>query len=95
MKECPSCGSKVVQGQVRCPECGAFYSRIIELIEREAEAEERDSFKGLCKRVLLADGKKEAIKIEWSKFKAGLSVKAKIALWVIFAFVFALMVSVI
>jgi hypothetical protein len=84
-----------MQEQVRCPECGAFYSKIIELIDQEAEAEERDSLKGLCKRVLQAGSKKEAINIEWLKFKAGMTLKAKVALWVVFAFVFALMVSVI
>ena len=95
MKECPSCGYRSLQEQMRCPECGAFYSKILELIEQEAEEEESDSLKGLCKRVLQADGKKEAIKIEWLKFKAGLTLKAKVALWVVFVFVFALMVSVI
>ncbi|MDD2723961.1 MAG: hypothetical protein PHH59_08070 [Methylovulum sp.] len=94
MKKCPSCGHETDQQEMRCPECGSFYSKIIELIEQEVAEEERQSVKGRCRRILNSDNKLHSIKFEFEQFKAGLTLQAKITLWVIFAFVFALMVIV-
>lgn len=94
MKVCPTCGFEAENSAMRCPECGAFYSKIIELIEKEAADEESQSFKGLCRRIFNAEQKKAAIFKEFDEFKAGLTGKAKFTLWVIVAFVFALIVTV-
>ena len=94
MQTCPSCGHQRVKDEMRCPECGNFYSKIIELIEAEATAEENSTLKGCYKRIINSDNIKQALRDEFSAQWAGLSWRAKFTLFVIFAFVFALVVSV-
>ncbi|MFZ2452145.1 MAG: hypothetical protein WAW36_16665 [Methylovulum miyakonense] len=95
MQKCPSCGYEADKQAMRCPECGSFYSKIIELIEQEAEDEARYRLKSRLRRVFQADNKKQAVKLEFEQLSAGLTLKAKLALWVIFVFVFALIVTVV
>lgn len=94
MKQCPVCGYTSEKTAMRCPECGEFYSPIIKLIDQAAKEEERQSFKGRCLRIIKADSKRQALGLEFEQFRAGLPLMGKIALWMIFAFVFALIVSV-
>jgi predicted ATP-dependent serine protease len=94
MQHCPSCGHERDLTAMRCPECGSFYSKVIELIEQEAAAEEQASLKGRWRRVIGAADKRHALAEEYRQFKAGLTLTAKFTLWVIVAFVFALVVTV-
>ena len=94
MKKCPSCGHANPLDEKKCPKCGSYYSRIIELIDKEAAEEEDQSFRGQCRRIFQADNVKLALKAELKRFWAGLGGRAKFTLFVIFVFVFALVVSV-
>jgi len=94
MNRCPSCGHENNKAEMRCPECGSFYSKVIEIIDREAADEELHTFRGQCKRILDSGNIRQELLAEWARIKGGLSTKAKFALFVIFAFVFALVVSV-
>ena len=94
MKQCPVCGHQNSHNEMRCPECGRFYSKIIELIDELATEEENASVAGRWKRFLATSDKKQALYHEWLEFKSGLSFQAKLSLWMIFVFVFALIVTV-
>lgn len=94
MNKCPSCGHERKEPDIRCPECGSFYSKIAELIAEEEDYEEKHSFRGRCKRILNADDIKHELRVELDQIKSGLTKKAIFTLFVIIAFVFALTLSV-
>ncbi len=94
MNKCSVCGHQRHDGDIKCPECGSFYSRIAQLIAEQEEQEELQTFRGRCKRILNSDDVKQALSAELELVKAGLTKKAVFALFVIFVFVFALVVSV-
>ncbi|MCX7098682.1 MAG: hypothetical protein NTV43_12350 [Methylococcales bacterium] len=94
MSKCRSCGHELQDVSVKCPECGSFYSKIAELIAEEEANEEKHSLRGRCKRILSADDIKHELLLEWGQIKAGLTNKAIFTLFVIFAFVFALILTV-
>ncbi|MGZ8152592.1 MAG: hypothetical protein ACXW0Q_07340 [Methylovulum sp.] len=94
MQKCPSCGYENNKTEMRCPECGSFYSKVIEIIAQEEADEELQTFRGQCKRILNSGNIKQELSTEMQKIKAGLSLKAKFSLFVIFVFVFALVISV-
>ena len=95
MKKCPSCGYESNNNDMRCPECGSFYSKVIEMIDEVAADEEQKTLRGRYRRLLDSDNIKQAVLIEWQQIKTELSIKAWFALFVIFAFVFALIITVI
>ena len=79
---------------MKCPECGSYYSKIAEIIaEREAQ-EEMQTFRGRCKRILNSGDIKHELLAELKLIRSGLTNRGMFALFVIFAFVFALVVSV-
>ena len=94
MNKCPSCGHERKDSDLKCPECGSFYSKIAELIADEEANEEKHSFRGRCKRILYADDIKHELLVELNQVKAGLTKKAIFTIFVIIAFVFALILSV-
>ncbi|GAB6140364.1 hypothetical protein JCM14076_10930 [Methylosoma difficile] len=94
MPTCPSCGFVNANNEMRCPECGGFYSKVLELIDQEATEEELQTFQGRLKRILSSGSIKKGLSAEWHAFKESLTPQAKFALYVIFAFVFALVLSV-
>lgn len=94
MKKCPSCGHESDSPGMKCPACGNYYSKIIELIAEEEENEEKNSFRGRCKRIFHAENVKQELLSELKSIKAGLSNKAKFTIFVVFVFIFALVVSV-
>lgn len=94
MKKCPACGHESSLDETKCPKCGSYYSKIIELIDKVAAEEEEQSFRGRCRRILQADNVKLALKAELKHWWAGLGGRAKFTLFVIFVFVFALVVTV-
>jgi hypothetical protein len=94
MSNCPSCGQERIKTDLRCSGCGAFYSKLAELIAEEEAYEAEHSFQGRWQKILDAPDKKQAIFAELKRFVAGLSIKARFSLFVIFVFVFALIVTV-
>jgi uncharacterized membrane protein YvbJ len=94
MKKCSVCGHQGNKGELKCAECGSFYSKITEIIAEQEALEELQTFKGQCKRILGSDDVKQALFTELKLLWMGLSTKGKFALFVIFVFVFALVVTV-
>lgn len=94
MKKCSVCGHESNDGDMKCPKCGSFYSKIIEMIAEQEALEEMQTFRGQCKRILNSGNIKQALLDELQRIKSQLTPKGKFALFVIFVFVFALIVSV-
>lgn len=94
MKKCPSCGHENNAADLRCPECGSYYSKIIELIEQEVADEEKNTWRGRYERIVSSGNIKQALLLEWAKLRAGLTKQAWFVLLVIFVFVFALIVTI-
>ncbi len=94
MKQCPVCGHQRNDREMKCPECGNFYSKITEIIAEQEALEEMQTFRGRCKRILGSGDIKRELLAELELIKAGLTKKAMFALFVVFVFVFALVVSV-
>jgi uncharacterized membrane protein YvbJ len=94
MNNCSLCGHQRNDGDMKCPECGSFYSKVSEIIAEQEAQEEMQTLRGRCKRILGEDDVKQAFLDELKLIRAGLTKKAMFALFVIFVFVFALVVSV-
>lgn len=94
MDKCLTCGHQRNDHDMKCPECGHYYSKIIELIAEQEAQEEMQTLRGHCKRILNSGHVKREVLAELKLAKEGLSKKGKFALFVIFVFVFALIVTV-
>ncbi|HEY8035907.1 MAG TPA: hypothetical protein VIF37_10000 [Methylobacter sp.] len=94
MNKCSVCGHERNDRDMKCPECGSFYSKIAEIIAEQEAQEEMQTFRGRCKRILNSGDVKRELLDELRLIRAGLTKKAMFALFVIFVFVFALVVSV-
>jgi uncharacterized membrane protein YvbJ len=94
MNKCSVCGHEDNGGEIKCTACGHFYSKIAEIIAEQEALEELQTFKGQCKRILGSDNVKQALLTELKQMWLGLSTKGRFALFVIFVFVFALIVTV-
>lgn len=94
MKKCPACGHESDRSGMKCPVCGAYYSKIIQLIDEEEQKEERSSFRGRCRRILKSGNVRQELAHELKSAYANLPPRAKFSLFVIGMFVFALIVSV-
>ncbi len=94
MNKCSVCGHERNDRDMKCPECGSFYSRIAEIIAEQEAREEMQTFRGRCKKILNSDDIKQEVLSELKLMWAGLTKKGVFALFVIFVFVFALVVSV-
>lgn len=94
MNKCSVCGHERNDRDVKCPKCGSFYSKIAEIIAEQEAQEEMQTFRGRCKRILGSEDVKRALLTELKLIWAGLTKKGVFALFVIFVFVFALVVSV-
>lgn len=90
MKKCPSCGFENQKPDIRCPECGSYYSTIIELIDKEATEEEKNTWAARFRRILQSGNRRQAFVAEIRQITGELTVQAKLTLFVIFVFVFAL-----
>ncbi|TAK61678.1 hypothetical protein [Methylobacter sp.] len=95
MNKCSVCGHDRNDRDIKCPECGSFYSKIAEIIAEQEAQEEMQTFRGRCKRIFNSADVKGELLNEVMLIRAGLTKKAVFALFVIFVFVFALVVSVI
>lgn len=94
MNKCPSCGHERNGRDMKCPECGGFYSKIDEILAEEEVYEEMHSLRGRCKRIINAGNVRQELLAELRSVKAGLSKKGLFTIYLIVAFVFALVVSV-
>jgi hypothetical protein len=94
MNHCPHCGHQRSKTEQKCPECGRFYSKIMELIAEEEAYEIAHSWRGRYQRIINAANSKQALLTELKQIWHGLPTKARFTLFVIFVFVFALVVSV-
>jgi uncharacterized membrane protein YvbJ len=94
MNKCPSCGHERNDRDMKCPQCGSFYSKIDEILAEQEAHEEMHSFRGRCKRIIKADNVKRELLAELKLIKAELSKKSLFTIYVIIAFVFALVISV-
>ncbi|MFI3157927.1 MAG: hypothetical protein QX199_17410 [Methylococcaceae bacterium] len=94
MNKCSICGHQRNDGDMKCPKCGSFYSKIAELIAEQEALEEMQTFRGRCKKIFNSADVKQALFDELRLAKSELTPKGRFALFVIFVFVFALVVSV-
>jgi uncharacterized membrane protein YvbJ len=94
MKVCQFCGFERKDSDKKCPSCGGLNSTIAELIAEEEANIEKYSFKGRCKRILNAENSKDAFIHEVELIKFGLTNKGVFTIFLIVAFVFALVISV-
>lgn len=94
MNKCSVCGHERNDRDMKCPECGSYYSKIAEIIAEQEAQEEMQTFRGRCKRILNSDDVKHELLAELRVIRAGLTNRGMFALFVIFVFVFALVVSV-
>lgn len=94
MRKCSVCGYEGDVRDMKCPECGSFYSKVAEIIAEQEALEEMRSLRGRCRKILASDDVKQALLTELKRVWAGLTKQGVFALFVIFVFVFALVVSV-
>jgi len=94
MKNCPKCGQARQGEEFKCPKCDVFYSQLDEILFEEQQKQEKNSLKGRLNTILAAKDRKQAIRNEVKTIWKNVPLKTKITLWTIFAFVFALVVSV-
>lgn len=94
MNKCSVCGHQRNDQDMKCPECGNFYSKIAEIIAEQEAEEEMQTFRGRCKRIFQSDDVKHELLAELRMMREGLTKRGMFALFVIFVFVFALFVSV-
>jgi len=94
VNKCSVCGHERNDRDIKCPECGSFYSKIAEIIAEQEAQEEMQTLRGRCKKILASNDVKLALLAELKSTWAGLTKKGVFALFVIFVFVFALIVSV-
>jgi uncharacterized membrane protein YvbJ len=94
MNKCSVCGHERNDHDMKCPECGSYYSKIAEIIAEQEAQEEMQTLRGRCKRILNSGDIKHELLAELKLIRSGLTNRGMFALFVIFAFVFALIVSV-
>ncbi len=95
MNKCQVCGAANDPKEIRCADCGVFYPTLAELLAAEERYEEQQTLKGFLKRIVGAESIKQGVCDEFKMFKAGLSNTALFTLYVIVAFIFALLITVI
>jgi uncharacterized membrane protein YvbJ len=94
MNKCPQCGQQRQADEYRCLSCGCFYSQLDEILASEDAEKYRTSLKGRLNAIRTADYPRQALVNELTAIKENTSGKTFFTLWVIFAFIFALIVSV-
>jgi len=94
MNNCPSCGRQRQDSEMKCPDCGSYYSKVAAFIDELEADEEKQSFRGRCKRILNSGDIKDELLAELASFKNGLSKKSWFTIYLIITFVFALVLSV-
>ncbi|MGZ5622263.1 MAG: hypothetical protein ACXWFG_15495 [Methylobacter sp.] len=94
MNKCSVCGHERDDRDMKCPECGSFYSKIDEIIVEQEALDELKTFRGRCKKIFNSGDVKQELLAELRQIRAGLTNRGMFALFVVFVFVFALVISV-
>jgi uncharacterized membrane protein YvbJ len=94
MNKCPSCGRQRQESELKYPACGSYYSKIAALIAEQEEDEQSRTFRGRCKRILESRDIINELRSELKLIKVGLSKKSLFTVYLVIAFVFALIISV-
>ncbi len=94
MNQCPICGHKRQGEEKKCPKCEVFYSVIDEFLAQEEAKDEEQLFKTRAKRVLAAADRKQAFKDELKLIYRELPKGSMFVLYVVLAFIFAMLLSV-
>jgi len=94
MSNCLSCGHERHTNELKCSQCGNYYSKIYQLLDEEEAREEENSFRSQCLRIFRSGDVKQALMFELKQFIARVSRQGLFALFVVIAFIFALMVTV-
>ena len=94
MNQCPHCGQPRKGDARKCPVCDVFYSAIDEFLAAEEEQEQRDWIKTRLKRVWASADRKQAMLQEYSAIKQSMPKGSGFVLYVVLAFVFAMIVVV-
>ena len=94
MNNCQLCGFQRQDSDKKCPQCGSFYLTIAELIAEEEAYEEKNSFLGQCKRILFSNNIKDELLAKLGQFNAELTKKGMFTIFLMIAFIFALLLSV-
>lgn len=94
MKNCPKCGNVRQGEEFKCPTCDVFYSQLDEILYEEQQKIESGTLKGRLGRIFSAEDRRRAMHDELRSIWKNTPLKTKITLWTIFAFVFALVVTV-
>ena len=94
MKKCPICGHATEIAGIKCPVCGNYSSNIIELIDQEAQNEEKNTIRGRYKRIIHSGNIRRQFARKLNSMADGLSTAATFTLLIIFVFIFFLIASV-
>lgn len=94
MENCTACGAKRRGEEFACPVCGAYYSKLDELLAEEAAEIEQKSFKGRVKRILASEQAAQEFVKELGVLRKSLPLKAWFSIFVSFCFIFALILAV-
>lgn len=95
MNKCPQCGQRRQADEYRCLACGCFFSQLDEILAAEEEEKQRKSFKGRLKAIKNSEDSWQALSNEFRSVRENTPRRTFLVMLVIFAFVFALMVSVV
>lgn len=95
MNHCPECGHQRQGEEKKCPECDIFYSKIDEFLAEEKARDEQDAFRTRVKRILAAADRKDAFRQELKSIYQAMPRGSVFVLYVIVAFIFAMLVVVI
>ena len=94
MKKCPTCGHETDDPGIKCPACGRYYSKIIELIDEEAQKEEQSTLRSRWRRIVHSGNVRQQLTVELDSIAGGLGRTARFSIMVVLIFIFALIVSV-
>ncbi len=94
MNQCPNCGYQRQGEERKCPQCDIFYSPIDEFLAEEEAQEEQYLLKTRIKRILAAADRKQALRAELALVYQNLPKGSMFVLYVILAFIFAMVMAV-
>ena len=94
MKNCPKCGQPRQGEAYKCQTCDVFYSQLDEILYADQKKQKLTTIEGRLKHAWASKNRRQAVLEELRTSYQQLPLQAKVAIWTIGFFVFALMVSV-
>lgn len=95
MSYCSNCKQPISNEADRCPHCNSLNSKIDGILAKEAAEAEKNSFKGQMKTVFQADDKKQALLLQLKRAQQALTKEVLFTFFIVFAFIFAMTLTVI